>query len=129
MAVRTPTGGRAVDGSSLIFQYTWTGLLTGDTGAPIIIPWAHDAVVEMFGTGGSAVNSQISFETTGDPAAAANWVATKNPQGNANTSTAGLGAVNIKEAVQDVALHVRPNVIGGDGGTTYTVRLTLRVQS
>lgn len=89
----------------------WTGLLNGDTGAPLILGIYGDVSVQIsgtFGTGGS-VTLQGSNDGT-------NWIALTDPQGNAITKT----AASIEQFLERTR-YIRPSVTAGDGTTSLTV--------
>jgi hypothetical protein len=113
MAIRTPTveiiGERQV-------RITWSGLLNGDSGAPI--DWGNfmdrsAQVKGTFGAGGSVTMEGSNDGSTFNPLS--------DPRGN------GLAITTAKlEQVEDVSYQIRPNVTAGDGTTNLTVVLFAR---
>lgn len=117
MAERTPTfvqpGAQDMDHATLV---TWTGLLNGDTGAPVSRTDFPDRTVQIVGTFG--VGGSVNFEGSND---GTNWAILTDPQGNAITKTAaGM------EVVTETPRYVRPNVTAGDGTTSLTVIMFAR---
>jgi hypothetical protein len=118
MAERTPTVIQpgSLGGLEHSVLMTWTGLLNGDTGAPLTFHDYPDRTFQVtgtFGTGGS-VNLEGSNDGT-------NWAILTDPQGNAITKTAaGM------EAVTETPRYMRPNVTAGDGTTDLTVTVFAR---
>ena len=109
MAVRTPTPG-PLDNT---ITYAWSGLLNGDTGAPVYAPDFADRSFQLtgtFGVGGS-VNIEGSLDGT-------NYAVLRDPQGVALTLT----AASLKAVLESV-LWIRPNVTAGDGTTSLIVTL------
>lgn len=113
MAVRAPNveiiGERTV-------RITWSGLLNGDTGAPI--NWANymDRSIQVlgnFGAGGS-----VSLEGSND---GNTFTALSDPRGN------NLAVTTSRiEQIEDCTYALRPNVTAGDGTTNLTVVLFAR---
>lgn len=113
MAVRTPTieimGERSM-------RATWSGLLNGDTGAPI--DWANymDRSIQVkgtFGTGGSVAMEGSNDGTT--------FNSLSDLRGNA------LAVTTAKiEQIEDCSFKIRPSVTAGDGTTNLTVVLFAR---
>jgi hypothetical protein len=95
----------------------WTGMATGDDGAPIDWSAFADRSVQVFGTfGGAAVALQGSNDLTNPT----NWNALTDLQGNAiNFTTAGL------EQISESTCWVRPVVTGG-AASGITVQMLLR---
>lgn len=120
MAVRTPTIEYQLDGNANLARVTWTGLLNGDTGAPVEMgDWADRTaqVYGTFGTGGS-----VNMEGSNDKASETpTYAILSDPQGNAFTKTAAA-----IEALEESPLIIRPNVTAGDGTTTLTVKMVCR---
>ena len=111
MATRTPT---VVDNNMRSATYQWTGLLNGDTGAPLEIADYADRSVQIGGTLGTG--GSVTIEGSNDGSV---YVALVDPQGNALTFTA-LAKI---EQVLEVTRYIRPNVTAGDGSTNFTVTL------
>lgn len=103
------------DGTRVIIR--WTGLLNGDTGAWVKLPWHGDKSAIAYGTFGvgGTVRVQGSNEIVAAPA---NPVNLQDPP---STAAIGLTAANPVEAVLENTHQVRPNVTAGDGTTTLTV--------
>lgn len=104
MATRTPAVTYAPNGHRQIVQCVWSGLATGDDGAPVELPGYADRSVQVDGTfGGATVAIQVS--NTGST-----WFPATDPQGNAISFTAGG-----LEQLEEVARHTRCVVTGGAG--------------
>lgn len=120
MAIRTPTVEYQVDGNVNLSRVVWTGLLNGDTGAPVEMgDWA-DRTVQItgtFGVGGSVNLEGSCDKTTETPT----YFILTDPQGTAITKTAAAG-----EVFEESPLLIRPNVTAGDGTTSLTVKLVGR---
>lgn len=117
MAERNPTivqpGGQNVDHGTLV---TWSGLLNGDTGAPVNLSDFPDRTIHILGTfgAGGSVNF-VGSNNNND------WIVLTDPQGNAITKTAAA-----MEFVTETPLFVRPHVTAGDGTTNLTVIMFAR---
>lgn len=95
---------------------TWTGLLNGDSGAPLEMVGSADRSVQItgtFGTGGTVLiegsNNGINYSTLHDPG------------GNAISLTSAQII-----AVLEVSAFIRPRVSAGDGTTSLAVVLLVR---
>lgn len=120
MTVRAATIEYQVDGNANLARVVWTGLLQGDTGEPVNLgDWADRTVqvVGTFGAGGSLTIEGSNDKTSETPT----YFALTDPQGNAVTKTA-----NALEVIEESPLIIRPNVGGGDGTTTLTVKMVCR---
>jgi hypothetical protein len=95
---------------------TWSGLLNGDTGAPVTFHDYPDRTVQITGTFGAS--GSVSFEGSND---GTNWVVLTDPQGGAITKTSAS-----IETVTEVPRYVRPNVTAGDGTTNLVVTMFAR---
>lgn len=113
MAIRTPTietlGERTV-------RIKWTGLLNGDTGAPVDWALYADRSVQVLGTFGAG--GSVAIEGSNDDA---NFVGLSDARGAALAITAAR-----LEQIEDVSKSIRPNVTAGDGTTNLTVVLFAR---
>ncbi len=100
---------------------TWGPLTTTNRdGSFIKMPGSHIRSVQVLGTF-SAGSPSVQIEGTNDPTdpPSSPVVATLNePQGNPLAFTAAA-----IEEVQERTLFIRPNLTGGDGSTSLTVRL------
>lgn len=106
----------ASDPSSLTKFYVWTGLLNGDTGAPIQVLDFGDMTVTVEGTFGSGGTIKLRGSNDGT-----NYYDLTDPQGNAiSKSAAGI------EAVIEAPVYVRPEVTAGDGSTDLQCRIMAR---
>lgn len=116
MATVARTTARVV-GSTL--RVTWTGLTTTDTdGDPIDAPDHVFKEVQVFGTFGAGGTVQIQ----GSLNEGTTWAPLNDPQGNAlNIAAAAI------ERVQESTARVRPLVTGGDGTTSLTVVMILKL--
>jgi len=113
MAIRTPKveilGERTA-------RATWTGLLNGDTGAPIDWGAYADRSVQVTGTFGAGGSVQMEGSNDGS-----NFVALSDLRGSA------LAVTSAKiEQIEDCSYQFRPNVTAGDGTTSLTVTLFAR---
>jgi hypothetical protein len=101
----------------------WTGLLNGDNGDGVQLPWAGDKTVHVFGTFG--VGGSITLKGTNrDTIAPASDPALADPQGNAITKTS-----EAIEAVLENPLLLYPHVTAGDATTNLTCRVVAKPQS
>lgn len=120
MTVRAATLEYQIGGMPNCMRVTWTGLLDGDTGAPVIIGEYPDRTVHVRGTFG--VGGSVDIEGSNDlPTETPAYVLLTDPQGNPLTK----GAAGI-EICEEAPLIVRPNCNAGDGDTSLTVRLLCR---
>lgn len=96
---------------------TWTGLANGDDGDPIQMTGSSDRTIQFdgtFGTGGT-----IILEGSND---GTNYYALTDPQGNNISKTAGS-----LETVVELTKYIRPRVSAGDGTTSLTACLLLKL--
>jgi len=120
MPIRTPVMEYQIDGNVNLVRATWTGLLNGDTGAPVEIgDWA-DRTVQIYGTfgAGGSINLEGSLDKTSE---SPTYAILSDPQGNAVTKSAAA-----MEVFEEGPLLIRPNVTAGDGTTALTVKLLAR---
>lgn len=120
MAVRDPTVKVLPGGAKLV---TWTGLLNGDTGAPVFLPEHGDRSVQVtgtFGVGGTCVFQGNNDDPDITPVPV-NYYSLTDPALTVISFTAAGG-----ETVLDPTVFVRPNVTAGDGTTSLTVRMYAR---
>lgn len=96
-----------------VIQASWSGLLNGDTGAPLSYPQFADKTVHVKGTFG--VGGTIIFEGSND---GVTYVSLTDPQGNAFSKTA-----EAIEVLEENPLWVRPRVSAGDGTTSLSCYL------
>lgn len=118
-----------------VLLITWPNMLNTDTGQPYVCPDKSEKSVQAAGTAGGAScamqgsNAQAYQATLSGGAAAGVapvYGALTDPQGNALTFAAADIAANKIEKIQENPLVVRPNVTGGDGTTSVTVRMVVR---
>lgn len=107
------TSGTDLEHATLV---TWTGLLNGDTGAPVSLTDFPDRTVQVSGTFG--VGGTVVFEGSNNGTA---WSTLTDPQGNAISKTSAA-----VETVTEVPRYVRPQVTAGDGSTSLTVTMLAR---
>ena len=107
------------------FLYVWTGLLQGDSGAPVPCGVAHGGSLQVLGTFGGATLRLEGANFLDDPNADANWAVVVNP----SMGTLDVVAASISTVGEILPVLMRPRVIGGDGTTDLTVRLRLAVYS
>jgi hypothetical protein len=136
MAVRGYVKDQAVTastGDASLIRVMWTGLLNGDTGAPL--PWAEWAdrvchfgcanyltgAASVFGAGGNIV-----FEGSLDYDPVTNTTGTWTPLNDiSNSALATITTTTLKQVVE-AALWTRPRVSAGDGTTSLTVIVSAR---
>ncbi|MGH8897503.1 MAG: hypothetical protein ACRDZ4_10865 [Egibacteraceae bacterium] len=99
-------------------RVTWTGLLNGDDGSPVEAPDHTFKEVQVFGTFGAGGNLRVQGSLDGGTT----FAALNDPQGNA----LNVGAAAI-ERVQESTARVRPLVTAGDGTTSLTVVMVLKL--
>jgi len=120
MAVRTPTIEYNLNSNPNVARVTWTGLLNGDTGAPVAMPEFPDRTVHITGTFG--VGGSVTVEGSNDlETETPTYTAITDPQANALTKTAAA-----IEAVLEAPYLIRPNVTAGDGTTSLVVKMLCR---
>lgn len=104
---------------------TWTGLLTGDDGAPFVMPFKQNKSVQVFGafSGASIViegTNQQAYTTVPAVIAGRTYAQLNDPHANALDFT--LAKI---EQVLENPNAIRPRVVGGDGNTTLTVVMVI----
>lgn len=117
MATRQHTTDNIVGGT---IRVTWTGLLNGDDGSPVEAPdhtFKEVQVLGAFGVGGNVrIQGSLDDGTT--------YAALNDPQGNAlNVTAASI------ERIQESTATVRPLVTAGDGTTSLTVVMILKLDN
>jgi hypothetical protein len=126
MAVRSFTGGPLPEdpndtpNAGSAWSFTWTGLLNGDVGAPLLSAHLPDKCIQFGGTFGAGGTIKFRGCNLATPNAdiATDWFDLTDPQGNAISKTAS-GAEQAEENPRWVA----PIVTAGDGTTTLTATL------
>lgn len=93
--------------------YKWTGLLNGDTGAPIDVPNYSEKTVQATGTFG--VGGTVTVEGTIDPESSPVFGTLRKPDHTNLTLTTSQPATVLEDVTQ-----IRPNVTAGDGTTSLT---------
>jgi hypothetical protein len=105
----------------------WTGLLNGDDGEWIRVPFWADKCVHAYGTYGAGGN--VKMEGT---------ALLTSPSGNQVDSLADQGGaiINMTDVeggriatILDNTVRIRPRVSAGDGTTSITVRLVVKRDS
>lgn len=114
MAVRSVARTNLYDGCVLL---VWTGLLNGDTGEPAELAGHADKSVQILGTFGAG--GTIVIEGSND---STNYVTLTDPQGNAISKTAAA-----LEMVAENTRKIRPSVTAGDGTTSLSVYMLVRL--
>lgn len=112
MAVITPTLSSLTNqkwGENVAI-YTWTGLTTSDTGAPLEAPGFTDASYQVTGTFGGAT---VTIEGSND---GTNYVTLTDPSATAISFTA-TGLSQILQIVR----FIRPKVTGGSGASINVI--------
>ncbi len=100
------------------WTFTWSGLLNGDDGAPLLSPHLPDKCIQFTGTFGAGGSITFQGSNVAAPSVAGDWFVLTDKQGNAITRTAA-GA----EQVAENPRWVRPIVTAGDGTTNLEARL------
>ncbi|HXF44867.1 MAG TPA: hypothetical protein VNK91_01995 [Burkholderiaceae bacterium] len=123
MAVRNyaKTGVPLGDGRYEVAIVTWSGLIATpelDTGQPFEAPHFADRSVQILGVLGVGGNVVIEGSNDG-----VNYATLTDPQGNPLT----FNAINRLEAVTELTRHIRPRVTAGDGSTSFTVVMLVRL--
>ena len=95
----------------------WTGLGIGDDGEPYYAPDYPDKSVQVEGSDGTG--GQLLLEGTNEPNPT-NYSPLRDQSGNNIQVMAGT----VRTVFPNVHA-LRPRVIGGDGGTSYTVSLLI----
>jgi hypothetical protein len=99
---------------------TWTGLLNGDNGSAVEVPWMADKCVHVYGTMGAAGSVSIKG-TNKSPIVVGTDPILTNPQGNVITFTvAGM------RQVLENPRYFYPHVTAGDGTTNLTVSVACK---
>jgi len=109
-----------VDGNANLARVVWSPLANGDVGGPVKMGDWSDRTVQItgtFGTGGSVTLEGSNDKESESPT----YTALTDPQGNAVTKTAAA-----LEVFEESPLLIRPNVTGGDGTTSLTVKMVCR---
>lgn len=116
MAIRPAEKVSHPHGSAQCALYRWTGLLNGDSGAPVPLPVGADKSVQVSGTTSAATT--LAIEGSNLPTSPV-WATLSDPQGNTLTFTNSLRV----ESILENTYQVRPVVTAGDGATNLTVTL------
>lgn len=116
MAIITPTL-LDIEGSAYII--TWENMANGDVGEPVQFAGAPDRSAHVHGTFGAG--GSVSLQGSNEPIPS-NYATLNDPFGNAATLT----AAGIK-AIGELVRYIRPSVTAGDGTTSLTVRLLVKV--
>jgi len=115
MAIRQPTFTK-IEGDDSAILVQWTGLLQGDTGAPVQLVKYADRSVQVTGTFGAGGSVLIEGSNTSVDFATLNRL-----QGTPlSISSAGISQI-LENTVQ-----LRPNVSGGDATTNLSVAVLIR---
>lgn len=115
MAIRQPTFTK-IEGDDSAILVQWTGLLQGDSGAPVQLVKYADRSVQVTGTFGAGGSVLIEGSNTSVDFATLNRL-----QGTPlSISSAGISQI-LENTVQ-----LRPNVSGGDGTTNLSVAVLIR---
>lgn len=114
MPTRTATYRTLANGA---LQIEWTGLLNGDNGDGVELPWMADKTVEVFGTFGAGGSVSVKG-TNRDTITPASDAALNNPQGTA----LALTTVGCK-AILENPRFIYPHATAGDGSTSLTCRI------
>lgn len=112
MAVRAAT--ITYPGQSVLV--TWTGLLTGDTGAPVCLADFPDKSIQVAGAAGTGGTIVMQGSNDGGTT-----YSTLHDQ--SDNALSGLVVADTALIAEHLML-VRPSVAGGDGATNFAVRLS-----
>lgn len=121
MATRTPTTSNQASRNGAVKWAQWTGLLNGDTGAPVSAAEWSGKTFHAFGTFGAG--GTVIIEGSNDIDAPTNWAPVSNWQGT-NLSATGAALLTAR----DMPMWVRPRVSAGDGTTSLTVTMVAHKQ-
>ena len=94
----------------------WTGLLNGDTGAPLSLPDYADLTATFEGTFGAGGTILLEGSLDG-----VNYITLTDPQGTSISKTAAS-----IESVVEAPRYIRPRVSAGDGTTNLQCRIMAR---
>jgi len=119
MAVRQPTVSLLTDDVMLI---TWAGLLNGDNGDPVLLPFAADKCWHVTGTSGVGGVARPKGHNKGLPTVDL----TNDPILADIQGTAIAGTVNTVEQVVENTAWIYPHITAGDGSTNLEARLVAR---
>lgn len=97
---------------------TWTGLLNGDTGAPIQLSEWSEKTFQTFGTFGAG--GTVVIEGSNEATNPTNWSPISNRQGTTPFAMSSTTQINTS---QDRPIWIRPRVSAGDGTTSLTVAM------
>jgi hypothetical protein len=121
MATRVPVSTTLANG---VMLYVWSGLLNGDDGAPVQVPWLPDKTVHYKGTFGAGAAAKL--QGSNDGATVAVFGATTVCILRSPDSVAiSMGAEDMKQVLEDPN-WLRPVVTAGDGTTNLQCFLTCR---
>lgn len=118
--LQAPTGATMPNGV-LVIQWV---LANTDTGRPFPVPDRADKCVQVTGTFGAGGTVAIQGSNLTDAAPAAGDYATLNDSGGTALTFVAAGVRQLRED----AYQIRPAVTAGDGTTSLTVRLLMRVR-
>ena len=113
MAVRAGTV-TVQDDKTVVVE--WTGLLNGDTGAPVAVGRYPDKTIQVTGT--FSVGGDVDMEGTNQDLGSEVWGQLHDPQG----ALISIGD-NIPLVISESPQLIRPNIAGGDGSTDLVVRI------
>lgn len=97
-----------------VLKSTWSGLLNGDTGAPLYASALPDRTIQVKGTFGAG--GSLTMEGSNDDGTTYHAVNDSRGEGNALTFT----AADMRMASENPEA-LRPNVTAGDGTTSLVV--------
>jgi hypothetical protein len=96
----------------------WTGLLNGDTGAPVAAGRWPDKTVQVTGVFHTTSGGDVDMEGTNEDLGSEVWGQLHDPQG----VLISIGDV-VPLVISESPNLIRPNIAGGDAGTDLTVRI------
>lgn len=115
MTTRNHTKSNAGNHTNFVLV-TWSGLLNGEAGDALTLPFYADKTVQILGTFGSGGTIVIEGSNDGT-----NYATLTDPSDNALSK----GAASIETIMQN-PLYIRPRVTAGDGTTNLTVIIACR---
>jgi hypothetical protein len=116
MAVRTGTIEEHKAYGANAHTVTWSGLLNGDSGSPVVFPGSTVKSIQFTGTFGSG--GTIVFEGSND---GSTYFTLTDGDGNSISKTSSA-----LETVYENTLYIRPRVTAGDGTTSLVAVLLVR---
>lgn len=102
-----------------VHVYTWAAMVNGDVGQALELPWFSDRTVQVYGTFGTGGKVTVQGSLDGN-----NWATLSDPLGNdLDISSAAQSIASILELTR----YIRPAVLNGDGSTSLTAMILVRL--